>query len=106
TTRSLLAAIPDGVRIDMPYLTNVGLDARVIGVVVCLSMLLAVGFGVGPALLITKSRGRAGDARTTLARGDRRLRRSLVAAQVALTVVLLVSAGLLAMSLRDRKSVV
>jgi len=101
TTRSLLAAIPDGVRIDMPYLTNVGLDARVIGVVVCLSTLLAVGFGVGPALLITKSRGRAGDARTTLARGDRRLRRSLVAAQVALTVVLLVSAGLLAMSLRN-----
>ncbi len=101
TTRSLLAAIPDGVRIDMPYLTNVGLDAGVIGVVVCLSTLLAVGFGVGPALLITKSRGRAGDARTTLARGDRRLRRSLVAAQVALTVVLLVSAGLLAMSLRN-----
>src|SRR5947208_3162026 len=26
-TRSLLRAIPEGVRIDMPYLTNVGLDA-------------------------------------------------------------------------------
>jgi len=101
TTRRLLAAIPDGVRIDMPYLTRVGLDARVIGVIVGLATLLAVGFGVGPALLITKLPGRAGDARTTLARGDRRFRRGLVAAQVALTVVLLVAAGLLAMSLRN-----
>src|SRR5438270_11954107 len=100
-TRSLLGAIPDGVRIDMPYLTNVGLDTRVIGVIVGLATLLAVGFGVGPALLITKLPGRAGDARTTLARGDRRFRRGLVASQVALTVVLLVAAGLLAMSLRN-----
>src|SRR5438105_12214935 len=101
TTRSLLAAIPDGVRIGMPYLTDAGLDGRVMGVIVGLATLLAVAFGVGPALLITKVWGRAGDARTTLARGDRRLRRGLVAGQVALTVVLLVSAGLLAMSLRN-----
>ncbi len=100
-TRSLLRAIPEGVRIDMPYLTNVGLDARVIGVIISLATLLAVGFGVGPALLITKSPGRAGDPRTTLARGDRRLRRTLAAAQVALTVVLLVAAGLLALSFRN-----
>src|SRR5207253_1392 len=102
TTRSLLAAIPDGVRIGMPYLTDAGLDGRVIGVIVGLATLLAVGFGLSPVLLITNvsgSGGRAGDARTTLARGDRRFRRSLVAAQVALTVVLLVASGLLAMSL-------
>jgi len=100
-TRSLLRAIPEGVRIDMPYLTNVGLDARVIGVIMGLATLLAVGFGVGPALLITKSPGRAGDTRTTLALGRRRLRRTLAAAQVALTVVLLVAAGLLALSFRN-----
>ena len=100
-TRRLLAAIPDGVRIDMPYLTNVGLDARVIGVIMGLATLLAVGFGVGPALLITKSPGRAGDTRTTLALGRRRLRRTLAVAQVALTVVLLVAAGLLALSFRN-----
>ncbi len=104
TTRGLLAAIPDGVRIGMPYLTDAGLDGRVIGVIVGLATLLAVGFGLSPALLITNVSvcgGRAGDARTTLARGDRRFRRSLVAAQVALTVVLLVSSGLLALSLRN-----
>src|SRR5437764_1286744 len=102
-TRSLLRAIPEGVRIDMPYLTNVGLDARVIGVIMGLATLLAVGFGVGPALLITKLPGRAGDTRTTLALGRRRLRRTLAAAQVALTVVLLVAAGLLALCGRQPK---
>src|SRR3989440_209999 len=62
---------------------------------------LAVGFGLGPALVITKGWGRAGDARTTLARGRRRLQRGLVAAQLALTVVLLVSSGLLVVSFRN-----
>src|SRR5213082_81310 len=97
-TRGLLAAIPDGVRINMPYLTNAGLDGRVIGVMVGVTIVLAVGFGLGPALLITQGRRRAGDVRTTLARSDRRLRRGLVAAQLALTVVLLVSSGLLVVS--------
>src|SRR5438046_2139447 len=92
--RGLLAAIPDGVRINMPYLTNAGLDGRVIGVMVGVTIVLAVGFGLGPALLITHGRRRAGDVRTTLARSDRRLRRGLVAAQLALTVALLVSSGL------------
>src|SRR2546423_15082379 len=60
-TRGLLAATPDGVRIDMPYLTNVGLGGRVIGVMVGVATVLAVGFGLGPALVITKGWGRAGD---------------------------------------------
>jgi putative ABC transport system permease protein len=97
-TRSLLAAIPEGVRIGMPYLTTAGLDGRVIGVIVGVATMLAIGFGLGPALVTTTAWGRVGSARTTLARGDRRLRRGLVAAQVALTVVLLVSSGLLVVS--------
>jgi predicted permease len=98
TTRALLAAIPDGLRAGMPYLTNAGLDGRVIAVIVGVAIAMAVGFGLGPALLVTRVWGRAGDVRTTLARGDRRLRRGLVAAQMALAVVLLVSSGLLVMS--------
>src|SRR5256884_6898619 len=101
TTRGLLAAIPEGVRIGMPYLTNAGLDGRVIVVIVGVTTVLAVGFGLGPALLITKGWGRAGDARTTLARGRRRLQHGLVAAQLALTVVLLVSSALLVVSFRN-----
>jgi putative ABC transport system permease protein len=98
TTRGLLAAIPDSVRIGMPYLTNAGLNGKVIALIVGVATTLAIGFGLGPALLITKAPRHAGDVRTTLARGDRRLRRGLVAAQLAVTVVLLVSAGLLGMS--------
>src|SRR5207253_10084730 len=75
TTRGLLAAIPEGVRIGMPYLTNAGPDGRVIVVIVGVTTVLAVGFGLGPALLITQDRERAGDARATLARGRRRLDR-------------------------------
>src|SRR6266568_4922902 len=98
TTSVVMAAIPETVMIDMPYLTHAGLDATVIGVIVAMAIILAVGFGLGPALLMTKARTRAGDARTTIARGDRRLRRGLVAAQIALTMVLLVSSGLLVVS--------
>jgi putative ABC transport system permease protein len=100
-TRALLAVIPDRVRIGMPFLMNAGLDARVIAVIVGVTAILVIGFGVGPGLLITKVQGRTGDARTTIARGDRRRRRGLVAAQLALTVVLLVSSGLLVESFRN-----
>ena len=98
TTHALLATIPDGVRIGMPYLTTAGLDRRVIGVIVGVTIMLAVGFGLGPALLMPYIRARLGDTRMTVARGDRLLRQGLVVAQLALTVVLLVSAGLLVVS--------
>ena len=101
TTRGLLAAIPDGVRIGMPYLANAGLDGKVAAAIVGVATVLGIGFGLGPALFITKAWKPAGDTRTTLARGDRRLRRGLVAAQLALTVVLLVSSGLLVASFRN-----
>src|SRR5204862_13645 len=52
----------------------------------------------GPALLITRGWKGGGDARTTLGRGDRRLRRGLVVTQLAFTVVLLISSGLLVVS--------
>src|SRR6266446_444349 len=95
---ALTAAIPEGVLIDMPYLMTTGLDGRVIGMILFVAIALAVGFGLGPAVLITKDRTRAGDVRMTLAHGDRKVRRVLVGSQIALTVVLLVSSGLLVMS--------
>ncbi len=98
TISGLMAAIPEGVRIGMPYLANARLDAGLIAVIGGVATLLAIGFGLGPALLITKGWKRGGDARTTLARGDRRLRRSLVVTQLAFTVVLLISSGLVVVS--------
>jgi putative ABC transport system permease protein len=98
TTSAVIAAIPEDVRIGMPYLGNTGLDAGVIAVIGGVTAILAIGFGLGPALLITQGWKRGGDARTTLARGDRRLRRGLVVTQLAFTVVLLISSGLLVVS--------
>ncbi len=98
TTSAVIAAIPEGVRIGMPYLGNTGLDAGVIAVIGGVATMLAIGFGLGPALLITQGWKRSGDARTTLARGDRRLRRGLIVTQLAFTVVLLISSGLLVVS--------
>jgi putative ABC transport system permease protein len=98
TTRAVIAAIPEDVRIGMPYLGNTGLDAGVIAVIGGVTAILAIGFGLGPALLITQGWKRGGDPRTTLARGDRRLRRGLVITQLAFTVVLLISSGLLVVS--------
>jgi len=98
TTSAVIAAIPEGVRIGMPYLANTGLDAGVIAVIGGVATILAIGFGLGPALLITRGWKGGGDARTTLGRGDRRLRRGLVVTQLAFTVVLLISSGLLVVS--------
>jgi putative ABC transport system permease protein len=97
-TAAVMATIPESVMIGMPYLMNAGIDGKVVGAVSFVAITLAIGFGLGPALLITNARTRAGDARATIGRGDRRLRRGLVAAQIALTVVLLVSSGLLVVS--------
>ena len=97
-TRGLLATIPPGVRIGMPYLANVGLNGTVITVILVVATVLAIGFGAGPALLMTNGRMHAGSVRTTRGRADRLLQRGLVVAQMAFTVVLLISSGLLLMS--------
>jgi putative ABC transport system permease protein len=100
-TWRLLAAIPDGLRINMPYLDDGGIDTRVVSVIIAVAIVLAAGFGLGPALFIARRNIGAIDRRTTPTRGDRRLRRGLVAAQLALTVVLLVASGLLVASFRN-----
>jgi putative ABC transport system permease protein len=98
TTNALIAAIPEGVRIGMPYLTNARLDGSVVALIALIAIMLTIGFSLGPALLITERWARPGNARTTLARSDRRLRRGLVVTQLAFTVVLLISSGLLVVS--------
>jgi putative ABC transport system permease protein len=100
-TQGLIHAIPEGVRINMPYLAGAGLDGWTIGFIAGVSALLAVALGVGPAVIVTTWRGRAADSRSTVGPGHRRFRQGLVAAQLALTVVLLISAGLLVGSFRN-----
>ncbi len=96
-TRTLVAAQPA----DIPQLDRIGIDGTVVAFTALVTMLTALLFGALPALQATGARlmatlrasGRGG------AGGGRRLRSSLVVAELALAVVLLVGAGLLIRSL-------
>ena len=91
----LVAVIPDGI----PRAGGIGLDATVAAVTVVVSCASAIVFGLVPALQASRT-----DSSTVLRAGDRgssgdrrraRTRAVLVIAEVALTLVLLVCAGLL-----------
>jgi predicted permease len=81
----------------LPADTSPTLDVRVLAFVVGVAVLVVVAVGSGPA--IAASRVGPGAALKTAARGSvgggRMVRRVLVIAEVALTVVLLIAAGLL-----------
>lgn len=92
----LVALAPGGI----PRLSEVDLNARVLGITLAVSVLVALGVGLVPALQARRAdlqatlkeeagRGATGDP------GRSRLRSLLVVAELALAVVLLVGAGLL-----------
>jgi macrolide transport system ATP-binding/permease protein len=90
--RGLLSLLPKG------YLPVAGvpLDARVLAFTICASLLTSVLFGMLPALALKRIDLRAFMASRTVAGVERlRLRQSLIAGEVALTVVLLAASGLL-----------
>lgn len=92
--RTLVMVAPGGI----PRVNEVAVDARVLIVTGAVSMLTGVLFGVVPALQMSawrstdalKEGGRSGDAHIHSG-----LRQALVAAEVALSLVLLTGAGLL-----------
>src|SRR3989441_3352115 len=85
----------------LPRLGGIVIDARVMAFCLGLSLVSTVLIGLVPALRVsgaTFGEGlalHAGDARTTGDRQGERLRTLLVAAQIAMTLVLLIGAGLL-----------
>jgi putative ABC transport system permease protein len=92
----LLSAIPG----DMPFWMKFDLDLRVLGFTFAVSFLTGIVFGVVPAL-----QGSRTDVNEALKEGGRggstthnRLRNLLVVAEVALSLVLLVGAGLMVRS--------
>jgi predicted permease len=95
--KSLLALMPP----DVPRLAEVHFDARVVGVALLLSILTGILFGLMPALHVSgtdpnrdlKEGGRSGSSRR-----QNRFRGVLVTAEIALSVVLLIGAGLLVRS--------
>ena len=86
---------------DVPRLARIAVNERVLGFTAGLVVLTALAFGCAPAVRILRQ-----DVNGPLTRGQRagdtaaqqRLRRMLVAAEVALATVLLVGAGLLLQS--------
>jgi len=94
----LLAVVPDGI----PRVEQIGLDVRLAALAILVSFVSALIFGLVPALQASRTDAslvlRESDRAATGGRQRARTRAVLVVAEIALTVVLLVSAGLLASS--------
>ena len=85
---------------DVPRLQQIAVNGRLLGLSVALVVMTALLFGFAPARQVVRQHvgrfiGRRGPGATA---APRRLRRLLVAAEVALALVLLVGAGLLLQS--------
>ena len=74
---------------------SVSLDGRVLAFTAAVSLLTSIFFGMLPALTTRKVDLRSAIASRAIAAGGVRLRQTLIAGEVALTVVLLAAAGLL-----------
>jgi putative ABC transport system permease protein len=84
---------------DIPRLGEVGLDARLLGFTLLVSLLTGIGFGLLPALQATRLDPqhalKEGGRSATEGRKRRRTRNLLVVTEIALAQVLLIGAGLL-----------
>ena len=95
----LTSVIPEGI----PRADEIGLDGRVALVSVLITYTSAILFGLVPSLQASRTDAAAalrtsGDRASTAGRSRARTRAALVVAEVALTLVLMVAAGLLANS--------
>ena len=89
---------------EIPGLEQLSLNGTVLGFAVAVSSLTALFFGLLPALQITRSRisdslREAGAASASTGHRGRRLRNGLVITELALSLILLVTAGLMIRSL-------
>jgi predicted permease len=97
----LVRQIPRGVLDDMPYLQQLHLSGHMVVFASALSFCGAFLFSAGPVLQLLLSSDQSGlreGSRAVAGRTWRRMGASLVVAELAITVVLLMSAGLLARS--------
>jgi putative ABC transport system permease protein len=90
----LLAAIP----IKLPFWMKFGLDLRVLGFTLSVSLLTGLGFGILPALQASRTNLNETlkeGGRSAAGTGRQRSRSLMVVAEIALSLVLLVGAGLM-----------
>jgi predicted permease len=96
-----VAAVPLAAQLvptNLPIAQTPGVDWRLLATTLLATLATVVGFGVLPALRSSRGVDPAGlrdGSRGTVGGGKERLRAALVAGEVAISVVLLVSAGLL-----------
>jgi predicted permease len=90
---------------SIPRLTEVGVDGRVMAFTCLIALLTGIIFGLAPALQATRvdlnkvlKQGARGSGGGGSDRGHHRLRKLLVISEVALSLVLLIGAGLLVRS--------
>jgi putative ABC transport system permease protein len=100
---SLFRVVVRNLPAQIPRLTAIGLDARLLGFAFGISLLAAILFGLAPALdaaktTLTASLKEGGQSSGGEARGHSRLRAALATGEVALALVLLLGAGLLLQS--------
>jgi predicted permease len=88
---------------DVPRIDTASLDRWALAFALIISLGVSVLFGLAPAVQAVRQRDRLamgeGGARTSAGRGGARTRRTLVAVELALSVVLLVGAGLAVQSI-------
>lgn len=99
----LLAAIPDSQLQSMPYLRDAGINAPVLGFVCGVTLLTGILFGLAPAFDASRSSLNdimKDESRGGTSAGHARLRNALVVSEIAISLVLLVGAGLMLQSLR------
>ena len=98
-----------GSAIDIPRLAEVGVDATVLGVAACLTVLTALFVSGVPAMrsigASLSSVLSAANRSTTAGRERHRARHALVVSQVALALIVLVGSGLMARSVWRLRSV-
>ncbi len=103
-TEALVRMIPE----DVPRLSEINIDRWVFGFTLLMSAVTGVVFGLAPALQASKvelTEAMKEGGRTSGAGARARLRNSLVVAEIAIAMVLLVSAGLLLKSFRKLQQV-
>lgn len=97
----LASAIPSSLLQQMPYLQGLNFNVHLLIFAAAVSILGGILCSAGPAMYLLRSdmqKDLAEGGRSAAGRGWRRLGANLVALELAITVVLLVSAGLLAKS--------
>ena len=93
-TQALVAAAPD----SLPRLAEIHMDARVLAFTFAIAVLTGIVFGIFPALQAPKAGARLAlqsSLRGGTSRGQQRVRDALITGEIALSLALLLGAGLL-----------